>query len=888
MDFQKILLALAVVLGAGPEGHAQLIREANTTLTLPAEPPRSGYRLETAFPGLRFTDPVAIVVPPGETNRLFVVEQAGRIAVITNLANPNRSVFLDLTARIVAGGEQGLLGLAFHPGHATNGFFYVFYTVNTTTAAGTGLHDRLSRFRTHLANPHAGDPASEFVLLSQRDEASNHNGGDLHFGPDGYLYVSLGDEGAGDDTLNNSQRIDKDFFAGILRIDVDQRPGSLAPNPHAANTNAAGVIHYAIPPDNPFVGTNRFNNVAVNPSRVRTEFWAVGLRNPWRMSFDRDSGLLYAADVGQGAREEVNIIMRGGNYGWNYREGTRSGPRTAPAGLTFNPPFLEYNHGSATNQGRSVTGGVVYRGSRLSQLYGHYLFADYVSGNVWATRYSGTNNPPFVRLTADGGIAGFGLDPRNGDVLTADQSDDTLKRLVDTGAPTGTPLPATLAETGAFTDLSLLTPAAGVVPYEINVPFWSDRAKKDRWFSLPRLSDTIAFSPEGNASFPTGMVWIKHFELELTPGVPESSRRLETRFLVRNEAGVYGLTYRWDEDGRNARLVPEEGLDESIAIMEGGVVRTQVWHYPGRGECLACHTAAGGWALSFTPAQLNRDRKDGEVVTNQLVALARAGYLGAADPDPRLFPRLAAADDEGASVTARVRSYLAANCAPCHQPGGGAIGLFDARFSTPNPLAGLIDGPLNDPGVLPGSRVVVPGVPELSQLLARISLRGPGQMPPIASNERDVQSIDLLQRWITRTLAGYEPVTMPFADWQGRHFGTSTAPAAAAAADPDGDALSNRLEYLLETDPGDRASTWGLAAVVDDGNIWMELSRRPNRGLDLVLEEATDPQGPWHTWTAEVNDRVFSSAPGVARFGPVIPEAAGKFYRLRAIDQDLD
>src|SRR2546422_879129 len=358
-------------------------REANTTLQMPQTPAQFGYTTTNAFGNLVFTDPLAIATPPGETNRLFIVEHRGRIAVITNLANPTRTVFLDISSRVVGGtppDERGLLGLVFHPGYATNGFFYVFFSTTSTTpgVATNRLHERLSRFRVATGDPNQADPNSELILINQYDQADNHNGGDLHFGPDGYLYVSLGDEGNQNDALNNSQRIDKDFFSAILRLDVAARPGSLPANPHPSNTNnPASAINYAIPPDNPFVGATNFNGVTVNPAQVRTEFYAVGLRNPWRFFFDPATGNLYCGDVGQDTWEEVDIVVKGGNYGWNYREGLHPGPRTPPVGFTSINPIQEYRHGSASNQGNSVTGGVVYRGSRITQVFGAYIFSDY-------------------------------------------------------------------------------------------------------------------------------------------------------------------------------------------------------------------------------------------------------------------------------------------------------------------------------------------------------------------------------------------------------------------------------------------------------------------------------------------------------------------------------
>ena len=312
-------MVVAVLLSGLPEFLYGADRGANQTLNFPDKPPAADYALENAFPRLRFSNPVAIVQMPDFEDRVFVVEKAGRIRMVTLGGQPERFTFMGLTDRVRAGGERGLLGLAFHPDHASNGFFYVFYT-----AQGSGSPNRLSRFKVTPDDPFAGDPETEVILIDQPDDAGNHNGGDVHFGPDGYLYVALGDEGNANDSLNNSQRIEKDFFAGILRIDVDKRPGSLPPNPHIAVSN-----NYSIPPDNPFVGATTFLNRSVNPDQVRTEFWAVGLRNPWRMAFDPVSGLLYTGDVGQGRLEEVDIIQKGGNYGWSFKEGTADAPMLA-------------------------------------------------------------------------------------------------------------------------------------------------------------------------------------------------------------------------------------------------------------------------------------------------------------------------------------------------------------------------------------------------------------------------------------------------------------------------------------------------------------------------------------------------------------------------------
>jgi mono/diheme cytochrome c family protein len=284
------------------------------------------------------------------------------------------------------------------------------------------------------------------------------------------------------------------------------------------------------------------------------------------------------------------------------------------------------------------------------------------------------------------------------------------------------------------------------------VPFWSDNAFKTRWFSVPKTNLTIAFSPTGNWSFPTGTVWIKHFELELTNGVASSRKRLETRLLVRNSDGVYGATYRWGNSQTNATLVPEEGLEEAFTIHDGGTVRTQRWHYPSRSQCLQCHTPVGGFALGFNTAQLNRDYNYSGHDTNQIYALSDAGYFQTRVNDISSLVPLAHATNTLYSIEHRARSSLHANCAQCHQPGGAGLGNWDARITTPLSNAGIIDGALVNNWGNPQNRVLKPGSLTNSMIHLRPSTLGSGRMPPLGSTVLDTQSIALLSSWITNML----------------------------------------------------------------------------------------------------------------------------------------
>jgi glucose/arabinose dehydrogenase len=392
--------------------------------------------VEPAYPGLSFSLPVAIAPYPGRTDAFFVVEKGdpdpaaknaflgGKIQLVEGLAGgqPTKRTVFQLQVKdgkFEAGGECGLLGLALHPQVEKNGQVYVYYSLKINGK----LHQRLSRFLVSKEKPFKIDPDSEKPLMTQADPASNHNGGDLHFGPDGYLYFSCGDGGAGGDAFNNAGFINKGFHAGVYRIDVDKQPGSLAPNPHpSVVVDAKGEAYYAIPADNPFVKATAHRGQPLDPKSVRTETWATGLRNPWRFSFDPKTGACFAGDVGQNLFEEIDILKAGGDYGWSEVEGRHlynkkdASAKQAPAKLApdsaYVSPIYEYDR----KLGNSVTGGVVYRGERIPALRDAYVFGDYASGRLFALKEKDGKWTGDV-IAKDMTIAGFGHDPVNGDVL---------------------------------------------------------------------------------------------------------------------------------------------------------------------------------------------------------------------------------------------------------------------------------------------------------------------------------------------------------------------------------------------------------------------------------------------------------------------------------------
>ncbi|MEM1339507.1 MAG: PQQ-dependent sugar dehydrogenase [Bacteroidota bacterium] len=362
------LLLVVVVLGTISCGDDDATPQSQTNNE---DPVATAIALVNAFPALSFNQPLDLQAPNDGTDRIFVVEKGGRIQVFPNDGDvADFSTFLDISANLSTASEQGLLGLAFHPDFSLNGQFYVHYSPNTATS-------RIARF---TADPGANtiDVATEQILIDIPQPETNHNGGQLAFGPDGLLYIAIGDGGGAGDPDNHAQNR-SNLLGTILRIDVD---------------NPSNGLNYGIPSTNPFLGN----------SNIREEIFAYGLRNPWRMSFDLQTGALWTGDVGQGALEEINIIASGGNFGWKLFEGTScfSGDCDT-AGLVA--PIFEYGR---NNGDLSITGGYVYRGNNLPALQGKYVYGDFVSGRIWTLDTDGSNN----QLLSSSGlsIASFGTD----------------------------------------------------------------------------------------------------------------------------------------------------------------------------------------------------------------------------------------------------------------------------------------------------------------------------------------------------------------------------------------------------------------------------------------------------------------------------------------------
>ncbi|MDB6018444.1 MAG: Laminin sub domain 2 [Pedosphaera sp.] len=755
----------------------------------------ASWHVEVAFTNIVFDQPIFMLPYPG-TNRLVMVHKTGRITTFPNRRDAlpaEEMAFLDISARTFTASDSGMTGVAFHPefgqaGSTNRGYFYVTYKWRPTTV-GTGFPDyaylRLSRF-TVPDGQTVADPNSEVVLVQQFDRQEFHDAGCLMFGADGYLYFSIGDEGGANDEFNATQILNERLLSGIFRIDVNRNPTSghvIRRQPFHHPAMPAGwpesfTTNYFIPNDNPFVNTN---------GTVLEEYYALGFRQPYRFSRDPATGLIWVADSGQSTREEIDILVPGANYQWAYREGTVAGPQIPPAVTNGFEKLPLWDYGR--DQGGCAIGGYVYRGvEHAAFLTGKYIWADNVSGRIWAITSDGTtlSNVDYLANMPSGSVYGgtssCALDGQ-GEIyflkFGGDGSGQVFK-LARTITAVPDP-PALLSQVGAFTDLATLTPAPGLIPYNVNVPLWSDGASKRRWMAVPSdgTNDTpgeqIIFSPTNEWQFPAGTVFIKHFELPVDQNNPATVRRLETRFIVRDQNdGVYGVTYKWRPDGLDADLLLTGDSADYNITTTSNTVQVQHWPFPSRLDCLTCHNANAKGVLGVKTHQLNGNftyPQTGQT-DNQLRVLGHLGIFTTNFSEAQISSYLQSYSltSTAQPLVNRVRSYIDANCAQCHRPGGQRAN-FDARYNTPLEQQNLIYGTVFDAVNGPDDRVVRPQDLVHSMLFNRANRVGALQMPPLAKNLVDTTAMQLFADWInslssgpgvTLTLAQVTPISGPF------------------------------------------------------------------------------------------------------------------------------
>jgi uncharacterized repeat protein (TIGR03806 family) len=678
----------------------------------PDNPHRTPLRAVRAFPKVQFDEPLFLTAPADGTDRIFVLEKKGRILAFPNSDEvPEAKVFLDLSARVDWRLESGLLGLAFDPKFTENRRFYVYYT------AGNPFRVVLSSFLVRADDLNAADPASEKILIELPKEAVVHHGGMLAFGPDGMLYVSVGD---GAYKNGNTAAQDLTSILGkVLRIDP------------------SGGTPYAIPRDNPFVGRG---------GGVREEIWAYGLRNPWRFSFD-SRGRLWLGDVGENTVEEVNLITRGANLGWRAFEGTQTFLNDHSLEKSqVSLPILDYTH----IIGGSVIGGYVSRGARLGSMRDAYIYGDGNLGRVWAMRYDGQKVVSNDEVSFIPALASFGEDAQG--EMFAVALDGKIYRFEETAAlPATQPFPSRLSETGLFRDTAKLAAAPGVVEYAINAPGYNDGATARRWMALPG-EERIAFHAKEHWQFPMGTVLVQHLEMGTTDN---PAQRLDTRVLVHEQSGWAGYTYKWNADQKDAQLLVGSRI-EKLLVPKGplGGSRERDYLYPSSSDCLRCHGSTNGAALSLTTRQLNRIVQFTDGPENQLQRWEKIGLLAGSVGEPAKLDALLDPHDTSHPRTVRVRSYLDTNCSHCHRPGGAAQLGIDMRFDTPLDLTNMVNvRPVRGSAAENGRFfVITPGKKRESMLRHRMLWDNVRRMPPISSGVRDPLAESLIGKWIDNDL----------------------------------------------------------------------------------------------------------------------------------------
>lgn len=787
------------------------------------EPPPP-YETELAFPALKFEHPLVMAASRG-SSRLFVGEQGGKVFSFPNDPACGRAdLALDLA--VSRPGMTALYGLAFHPKFDENRFAYLCYVTRDGQPDGT----RVARFTVTRTDPPRIEPASEQLILTY--PSGGHNGGCLAFGPDGFLYISTGDAEVPSppDPRDTGQDV-SDLLSSILRIDVD----------HADAPRA-----YRIPPDNPFVKL----------PGARPEIWAYGFRNPWRMSFDRKNGELWVGDVGWELWELVDRVVKGGNYGWSIFEGRQSVHPEGRRGPTpILPPTVEHPHSEAA----SVTGGYVYRGSRLPDLQGVYIYGDFQSGKVWGLRHDG-EKVVWQRHLADTPLqlVSFGEDNAGEIYLLDYDRTRQIHRLVPRPAANvaNRAFPRKLSETGLFASTRDQTPAPGVVPYVINAPLWSDGMVAERWLGLPGDSQ-IGLGGNGEWRLPEGSVLARTVSVERDRGTPGGRRRIETQVLHREGGSWQPYSYVWDDAQNDATLADATGATRALKPRDttaawGGP--SQSYRVHARAECTLCHnpwvesktTVFGRQSaspLGFSTGQLNRDvRRDGAPV-DQLREFEQLGLFARSLGEAKSLPRTADPYDPKEELNRRARAYLQVNCAHCHQfNAGGAATIVLSDDVTLEKTQAVGVKPSQGTFGIADARIINPGDPAGSVLLYRTAKLGGGRMPRIGSAAVDERAVTMLGDWIER-------MPRPSGSPAPTHTNLSalTAPGGSSAS------LAARLTEVLATTRGALA----LVRAIDRGVVAGDARR------EAIARGAAHP-------SAEVRDlfeRFVPESQRVARLG---------------------
>jgi putative heme-binding domain-containing protein len=780
-------------------------RAAWTSSKLAGSPePPPPYKIVDAYPKQRFSRPIQAVSARGD-DRLFVGELGGKIWSFPDRADAEgRDLFCDLSRRE---GWASLYSLAFHPRYPDVPQVFVMYVVRDGSPDGSHV-SRLTVIPSADGAPARCDLASEQILITWF--AGGHNGSDLQFGRDGYLYISTGDGTAPfpPDRFDVGQSL-SDLLSAVLRIDVDH------PDPKRGKP-------YSIPKDNPFVGNRT----------ARPEIWSYGYRNPWRMSPDPTSDAMWIGDVGWETWEMIFRAERGSNGGWSVMEGPmklRPDARPGPTPITL--PVASHPH----HEARSITGGLVYQGRELPELAGAYVYGDFESGKIWGLRYDAAAKKVTWQAElaeARRNLVAFGVDHR-GELLVVDYGGATgardfsaagIHRLVKSAPEkVAGAFPRQLGRTGLFAATRGHRLAPGVVEYQIASELWADGATARRFVAIPGR-DQVTFDGDGRGAWklPPGSVLGKTLFL--------GARPVETQILLHEPGDVRGYTYRWNDAGSDAELVGAAGATATFEVPNAnaaggprGSGAPRTWKYASRAECLTCHNQNAGPAIAFHSAQLDR----------QLEGLFTMGLFARRPAQARVT--LVDPRDAAQPLERRARSYLHANCAHCHRFGAGGSTGLDLQIDNPLERTRAVDArPAQGAFGLTEPAIVRAGDPFRSVLLYRVSTLGSGRMPRLGSHEVDEQAVALLEEWI-RALPPVDTAAPPLKD---ELYAQATTAATALRRMPEPGQIPRLAEALLRSPSGalmlaralGRGEVPGPAAspVIEQGNA----SDRPEiRGL---------------------------------------------------------
>jgi uncharacterized repeat protein (TIGR03806 family) len=739
------------------------------------------YTVEAVWPELQFENPVDWAVEPG-TGRIFILQLNGKLFCFSPAEeHPRLELVYDVAAHVAE--HNNSYGIAFHPDYERNREVFLSYVLPPQRPEGS----RVSRFRMRLGERPRLDPDSEEIILTW--PSGGHNGACLKFGPDGDLYVSTGD-GSGPfppDQDDVGQDL-ADVRSAILRIDVDHHDGQ---------------HRYRVPADNPFVDV----------PGARGEIWAYGFRNPWKMNFDPATGDLWCGDVGWELWELVFGVERGGNYGWSIMEGPQPVRSDLTRGPTpIQPPITVHPH----TESRSVTGGYVYRGTRLDELRGAYIYGDYVTGKIWGLRTEGSQLVQDEEL-ADTALAviTFGEDAA-GELYVVDYAGGIYRLVPNPARSQPQEFPHMLSETGLFSSVAEHRPAPGVIPYVLQTQQWADGATAEQYLALPGTSSIELQRNREQWKFPVGTVFAKTISLDVDGS--GSARRLETQVLHYDGEAWRPYTYVWNDAQTDAELAPAEGFERTFSIADPGSpagTRQLTWRFHSRAECSTCHVPRAGDAIGFTVANLNRDQTLWGVHANQLDLFAAAAVFDR--PVERGLRSLVMADvaDETAPVETRARSYLAINCAHCHRRGGGGTAHIEFPFEhTDEQTLAIDEPPTQGTFGLPQARLIAPGDLYRSVLYYRLATVGRGHMPKLGARNVDDRGVALIADWIDGLPAPADPLPAGLADAQ-QH---EAKLAQALSASSEG-ATEEVVEKLLSSTGGAMRLSAAVAAGELPGRI---------------------------------------------------------------------